>query len=850
MHANRNKNAVKRVGKGMMKANRTRNLFAVSAIVLTTFMITTVFALGINYMENVELMQARTAGTTANVSLAMPTAGQEQLIRNLDYVRTVGVQYMVGSVSERNDEGRELSIALWHYDTTEWEKHYKKAISGLNGRYPAQENEIMLSEDALSQLGIQEPVLDMEIPLSYYDKNGWQQRTFLLSGWFHSYTGAGIGFVSEDYCDNAGYTAQDDGILSISLTEMPDDFFRIQRDVALNENQSFKGAVSLSSWDGSVIALVILLVLFIIGSGYLLIYNILYISVSKDTRFYGLIKTLGTTQKQIRSLVKRQAVRFACIGIPIGILSATAVSLCLVPFFLREGFKHGKSVMDAEVFFHPSIYALSIIFSAVTVWISCNTPAKAAAKIPPVEALKYQGFSPKKAKHRNSTKGGKLRSMAFHNVFRDKKRVILVFMSLFMGIALILGVNGFLDSIQVERYIENYMDYTFEYTDTQFTQYEQQNKEVSQFDGHLVEQISQIDGIETIDVVKTVWAAIDFDEAVLTDFMRIKYEDSSYRAEGKSYGQMVLELRDHASLGTYGCYITTLDESVVEEYNHTHDVPIDMDAFKNGELAIAGLDWKLYAPNAALIGKTLTLTVDSPDGKAAEFLIGGAFDYEEVSRAIKNIGSRQGSEIVPNAIFVSKAGMERLTQMPIISFIGVRMTNLDHLYEIDERLQEVNQTLTATEWEYGSAVSVMEYLNQYLYAVELVGNGISMLFIMTGLVNFVNVMLTGVIARKNEFAIMESIGTTKKQIRNMLIMEGGVYAVISTLLVMTFGNAFLSLVARAVPHIVDYARFEYPVSLVACLIAAIFAIDLSVPAFVYRAVSKETVIGRMRSFDN
>ena len=116
MHANRNKSAVKRVEKGMMKANRTRNLFAVFAIVLTTFMITTVFSLGINYMENMKLMQVRTAGTTANVSLAMPTAEQEQQIRNLDYVKTVGTQYMVGSVAEENDEGRELSIALQYYD--------------------------------------------------------------------------------------------------------------------------------------------------------------------------------------------------------------------------------------------------------------------------------------------------------------------------------------------------------------------------------------------------------------------------------------------------------------------------------------------------------------------------------------------------------------------------------------------------------------------------------------------------------------------------------------------------------------------------------------------------------------
>ena len=98
MHANRNKNVIKRLGKGMMKVNRTRNRIAVLAVALTTFMIATVFSLGINYMENTKLMSERTAGTSADVSLSTPTAEQERQIRALEYVETVGVQYMVGSV--------------------------------------------------------------------------------------------------------------------------------------------------------------------------------------------------------------------------------------------------------------------------------------------------------------------------------------------------------------------------------------------------------------------------------------------------------------------------------------------------------------------------------------------------------------------------------------------------------------------------------------------------------------------------------------------------------------------------------------------------------------------------------
>ena len=853
MHANRNEKAVKRVERGMMKANRIRNLFAVFAIILTTFMITTVFSLGINYGENMKLMQVRTAGTTADVSLAMPTKAQEQQIQDLEYVKTVGTQYMVGSVAEKNDEGRELSIALQYYDKTEWEEHYQEAIKDLEGKYPSEENEIMLSEDALSQLGITEPKLNTEVPLSYYDKNGEQERTFTLSGWFHSYTGTGMGFVSEAYCKNAGYTMAEEGVLSLSLKKMPDDFLRIQRDVELNENQSFSGAVSMKSSSGSVIAMVILLVFFIIGSGYLLIYNVLYISISKDTRFYGLMKTMGTTQAQIKSLVKSQAVKFACIGIPIGILLATVVSFGIVPFVLKQGFEEGKSMMDAEVFFHPLIYILSILFSAITVWIACNAPAKAAAKISPVEALKFQNFAPKKMKSRNSTNGGKLHVMAFHNVFRDKKRAILVFMSLFMGITMILGTNGVIKSMTAENFIKATMDYHFEYNDIQFEQPEQLNKEVPQFDEHFVEQIQQIDGIKNVDIHKTVWAGIDFDEAALTAFMKIKYEDSGYKADGKSYDQMLTALRDYADAGEYGCYITTLDnDEALEEYNANHpDKPIDIEAFKRGETAISGTDNDYYTPNAALVGNTLTLTADSTDGKATDFLIDGAFRYDDYEdRLTQGIDRRKFIEIVPNIIFVSEAGMERLTKEPIISAIGVDIKDLNDLERIDSELQAINSTLTTSEWQMKSAVNQKELFEQTNYSLSLLGNGAAVLLIVIGLVNFVNVMLTGVVARKNEFAIMESIGTTKKQIVKILTLEGGIYALISTLLIMTFGNAFLLLVADAVPHLANYAVFEYPVALVIGLIAAIFVICLSVPAIVYKAISDETVIERLRNFEN
>ena len=797
MHTNRNKGAIKKVEKGMMRANHIRNTFAILAVVLTTFMITTVFSLGINYMQNMELSSVRMAGSSADVTLGTPTNEQEQQIRSLDYVKTVGVRYMVGSVTN----SRAPSIAIQYYDETEWEQHFKEAISNIHGSYPTKENEIMLSEDALTQLGITDPTLQMEIPLSYFDKDGEQQKTFSLSGWFHSYTGMGMAFVSERYCTNMGYTMQENGTLSLTLKKMPRDYYQIQNDILLNDHQHFSGSISMSSSSGSMIVMVILLVLFLVGSGYLLIYNVLYISISKDTRFYGLMKTIGTTQKQIKSLVKKQALQFACIGIPIGILLATAVSFGIVPLFLQQGFKQGKSSMDAVVFFHPAIFILSIIFSAMTVWMACNAPAKAAAKISPVEALRFQNFAPKKMKIRNSTNGGKLYIMAFHNIFRDKKRAVLVFLSLFMGTVTILGVNGILGSINAENYVDQYMKYDFRYTDSQFTQFENLEKEVPQFDEHFVEQISQIAGVANVSTGKITWAEIDLNISEFESFLKMQHEE--LYQDGKTYEQMILELLDYAKAGEYGCYVVTIDDKLVEQYNDTHNIPIDIDEFRNGNTVIVGMDTDTFTPNAMLVGKTLNLTSDNADGKTADFQVAGAFRYEDISF---QIGHRKWIGAVPDVIFVSDAGMERLTNTAIIYDIGVDVESTNQLQTVNRELTALNNTLPSSKWNYQSSVSILEQFHQMYFSIGLLGNGAAILLIVIGLINFVNVMLTGVMARKNEFAIMESIGTTKKQIRKILTLEGGFYALISIILIMTFGNAFLLLVANAVPSIADYAK--------------------------------------------
>ena len=124
--------------------------------------------------------------------------------------------------------------------------------------------------------------------------------------------------------------------------------------------------------------------------------------------------------------------------------------------------------------------------------------------------------------------------------------------------------------------------------------------------------------------------------------------------------------------------------------------------------------------------------------------------------------------------------------------------------------------------------------------------GISIILILIGIINFINVMLTGVFTRKTELAIMESVGMTKKQIQKMLMLEGLYYGIITIGLICTVGNAVCLWVAKLAKKIADYAVFHYPWVLILSISLVIILICFIVPAAVYHILSKESITQRLR----
>lgn len=147
--------------------------------------------------------------------------------------------------------------------------------------------------------------------------------------------------VSETFCNEAGFdiwssqetTADMRFSNTQNIAEITSD---IESSLKLSSGQAL--SVNPDLLDGNInfqtIAVCIILGLGIVLCGYLLIYNVFYISVSNDVQFYGQLRTIGTTSRQIGKIISRQAMKIACFGIIAGLLGSFALSIFFIPFAL------------------------------------------------------------------------------------------------------------------------------------------------------------------------------------------------------------------------------------------------------------------------------------------------------------------------------------------------------------------------------------------------------------------------------------------------------------------------------------------------------------------------------------
>lgn len=814
MHRNNNQAAIQRLSRKMLKSNQSRNRFVVLAILLTTFMIATIFSIGISYTQNYQTMLERSAGTKADLTLSNPTREQREKAASMEGVKKTGLVSTVGLI----EAGGKENFWLRAMEESAWKEDYRLLCSDIAGHYPQSEREVMLSRAALETLGIQEPVAGMEISLSYRTAQGRQTTEMVISGWYTNYDwpqgGLPEALLSEEWL------AQGEQTLYIYAGSGKQDLVYNQMERIVQEGQILDAPQGFSS-DGSEVGLYMALIvgmlaLFLVLSGYLLIYNIMYISVTRDIQFYGMLKTIGASSKQIRGLVRRQLYWLALIGIPMGLVLAAICSFAITPLAMDifAGGTYQEGIMPTDISFHPVIFIGTALYDFFTIAISCRKPARTAGRVSPMEALRYTGL-PAKSKNKKGTSGGKLHRMALRNVFRDKKRAVLVFASLFMGVVTLLGVQSFFGSLDVQNYLDTYVphDFSFQHIggETPFSQ-------------EMAEQVRGIDGVEKVTTVETVNGYLRFDREQLWPILEetVRQEQKRYREEARNVSELADALEMQARRDEYSCAMFVRSEG--------------------SEAFLAGEEWLLYTNEDSEASREMVgheLTVYTKDGRELTLPVGGVVTKEEMPFGLfyyRPVGAPDGLIMSPKT--AEKLGLTSRVQVMDVDVDAAKEP------EIKQELMRLGKQLPNSNYIFESKTGAAEEFEESILAMNFLGGGISLLLILIGVLNFINTMLTGVYNRRRELAIMESVGMTKKQIRRMLTLEGLDYALITTGLIMTLGTLVMEGIGKWSTHVADYAVFHYPWGMVSIVMILLLAVCLTVPGLIYHKISKESVIER------
>ena len=831
---NNNKEIIKKITNRSLKSNKTRNIFVVIAIVLTTFMLACVFTLGISFNKNYQLMNLRDAGSTANTYLNNPTEKQISQIKDLNITDSIGKEITVGNVNSNKLKNNDSKVYLEYIDKEAWEKQISPAVGDIKGNYPDKENEIMLSQSVIDLLKLKDIKPGDKVILNCNINKKTESIEFVVSGTYTDYSMEKrndidkLSYVSNKFVKKHNLSLEKNGILTIDIKDSKKENAEniLKSGVDLNKNQSFVTLYEQSNSEENAkitsLAIVVIVSFFMILSGYLLIYNILYIAITKDIQFYGMLKTIGASPKQIKKIVKGQGLRLSLIGIPIGIILAVIVSFLIVPSVL-EGFSAGTYYADmlpTKAHFTPVVFIGTILFSLLTVWISCIKPAKIASKISPTEALNYTGKKSKKQKKdRKSTNGGKLYKMAWYNVFRDKKRALLVFLSLFVGIITYLSVNTFTRSLGLENYLREYYPHDFEIVDLNSKSSDKLDKNI--------DEIKNIEGVTSVNAVKFDRLKMDFNKNVIMPALENSYklygDPDTYKQNLNKYIQKIE--KNPSKLETATAFI---DKDTIEKINKAEGGKIDTKSFNEGKLILVDNFFYDNNKNYDFSDEKLTFR-NNKNEKIISANIQLLSSNKDIVKFIED------NEVGVPCIYMSESLINK--------FKNDKMTLLATIDCKKEYSKIIKKKLEDTKYS--------TYVNAKIDGAEnFTQSKVSLIFIFIGLLNFINVMVTNVSTRLRELAIMESVGMTKKQIKKMLTFEGLYYALITLCMIFTLGIGIIYIIAMLTADLADYAKFIFPTSQLIFLVIIIILVCTITPGIVYKYSSNKSVIERLREINN
>ena len=910
---NNNTNVIRLLSEAIRKCNKSRNRILMGAVVLfflkQTFLFGTAYGkINAEYTKNI-----RMDGTTASTYIEEGTKQQYEKARSLGYVRETGRRMKMG---ESTESGKKESIcSIQVLDQTAWEKMMKPAYTGVHGTYPKKQQEIMLPVKTLKKLGIDNPKRGMKIALdisiSFFQT---EKEEFKLSGWYSAYTedngrSKAIGYVSEKKLKDWGYDIKDGSdILICPANDMDwkDTEEKLYEDVPIKDNSQQIIATdtaknrAVKEVTGSYGMAAVEAVVIICGM-FLLVYNVMQISMAGDIRQMALLHTIGTTKKQLRKIYIRQIMRTIVPGGIAGIGLSVVLLRYLIPQLLGRQYLNGYGGAEELQIFRVEILLLAVVFTLLVILGASEQVIWQTVNRTCIEGMHYtEQKGSKKQQHGkagHADKGAVLNKkkrsetqelcfMAWKNVTRYRQGFVITVSSLFLGIEMFLIVMVITDGSDYANIINQRPDFLIagEFSesaqkDGSGTEYQTQSPdqdplrsegnnfellydndydEFSQISKKVRKQLWNLDGVKKKESYITEGAYVL--SVISRDGIR-PLEEDTYLGNNVEYAEEIsIDYASGAKMikGLDADTVQIVSENEIkalETYVEENKLKVDMDSLKNGTGVMIIHDHKLSQKQEKqaekAVGETVCLSPlknkeacirwnsmtdkerDKEDEKikaetpSTEYTLRGYLDNQ--ADGFPEIHQTWHGAEGDIYYLVSEKGFNRLSTKRKTFCMELNVEKKKEkkiMHEIQKILSAENQrrksnTQTSPDGEgeagifYIARSDLMKKNADYIRGNRIMFGSISVILLCVGLVNYFNIMFTGIVGRKKEMEIMRKIGMTRRQERKLLLLEGSYYVLLIAGLVASVGTIILKGIDVYMRKQLSYFTFHYPVGAVA-----------------------------------
>ena len=148
--------------------------------------------------------------------------------------------------------------------------------------------------------------------------------------------------------------------------------------------------------------------------------------------------------------------------------------------------------------------------------------------------------------------------------------------------------------------------------------------------------------------------------------------------------------------------------------------------------------------------------------------------------------------------------------------------------------------------DYESKLSWLKDFSGMTGLFTLVGGVLTLVIGIIGLLNFMNSVLTGMVTRQQEFAMMEAIGMTRKQLSKMLMLEGLYYALATVCVSLLLGSLFSITVIRLLVGGIWFMSYHFVIWPMLVIAPILLLLGILVPEAAFRFGKKESVVERLR----